>query len=305
MRVKSFFDRVKWQFLKLSRFFLNGKSFLKLNAIIRLGYSKFDLNHPKTYNEKVNRFKLDYMSDPKQSIAICANKFLVKDYIEENLKSKDYTASVISSSENLLDLNFSVLKDGMYIKSSSGSGDLSVIQYNKNSNDLKVLIDNFSKGKLSSYGKKTFEYWYDNTTPVYFFEENVDKNDDMVEFKVYCFNSNSEKFRYVIRVINGRKSKKKNLFYNEKWEPLYIGYNLNKFMKPIPKPLYFEKLLNLSKRLSMGFNHVRIDFMIVDSRIFVGELTFADTNGFVKFNHKAWDEYLGNLWVYDYEYNKN
>ena len=38
---------------------------------------------------------------------------------------------------------------------------------------------------------------------------------------------------------------------------------------------------------------VRVDFISCNNRIYVGELTFFETSGFIKFNPNCWDRILG------------
>ena len=52
-------------------------------------------------------------------------------------------------------------------------------------------------------------------------------------------------------------------------------------------------MLELSRKLSAGFPHLRTDFYIVNNKIYVGEMTFFHGPGFGKWWPKGTDEWLG------------
>jgi hypothetical protein len=54
-----------------------------------------------------------------------------------------------------------------------------------------------------------------------------------------------------------------------------------------------ELLVELSKVLSKGFPHVRVDFYEVDGRVYFGELTFYHFSGFQPFIPAKWDKVFG------------
>jgi hypothetical protein len=146
------------------------------------------------------------------------------------------------------------------------------------------------------------ESWYDETDNYIIVEELLLSNDGYlpVEFKVYCFNNKikneEESFDCVIRVIKDREIKKSSSFYTMNWEPLDIIYNDNPVHEPIDRPDKLPELLNICRLLSQGFSHIRIDFMYHNDNFYVGELTFADTSGFIVFNDRKWDLFFGNKW---------
>ena len=55
----------------------------------------------------------------------------------------------------------------------------------------------------------------------------------------------------------------------------------------------FEKMIELSKVLSAGFPHVRVDFYEVDGKLYFGELTFYHFSGFMPFEPDEWDGIFG------------
>ena len=61
----------------------------------------------------------------------------------------------------------------------------------------------------------------------------------------------------------------------------------------LPKPLNFNKMLEIAETLSKDFPHVRVDLYNINGRIFFGELTFYDGSGYMRFKPDDFDFALG------------
>ena len=53
-------------------------------------------------------------------------------------------------------------------------------------------------------------------------------------------------------------------------------------------------MVEIAKKLSSGFPHVRIDLYNINGQIYFGEFTFHHDGGFVPFYPKDWDIKMGN-----------
>ncbi len=67
----------------------------------------------------------------------------------------------------------------------------------------------------------------------------------------------------------------------------------------IEKPREFEKMIDLTRVLSNGFDHVRVDMYYCEDKIYFGEMTFTNGGGFEMITPYEWDIKLGNLWNLD------
>ena len=276
-------------------FYINPPSLhLKLLGLVRIGFF-FNLKSPRTFNEKINRRKLSYISNPDSLIAKCANKYLSREYVSSRGYSSILT-KVYSCSENIYDLDFSKCPSQYYLKSSRGSGGLSVNYIN----NIQLTYDHLQQIYWSCrrpYGKEKYENWYQDTETLFYTEEAIPHGPETKEYKIYCFNG-LERSRYIIRLIENRYTDKSNLFYDEDWNPIMIGYNKVKISTPVSRPKILNELLDISKNLSSSFDHVRIDFIVRNNLIYFGEFTFADSSGYIEFNEKKWDLFMGNLWEF-------
>nr|WIF89289.1 ATP-grasp fold amidoligase family protein [Acholeplasma laidlawii] len=153
-----------------------------------------------------------------------------------------------------------------------------------------------NKSLRRNYGYYTLENWYSNTNRYLTVEELLKIDDTFIEYKVYSFWQNNN-YKSIIRVIHDRFGNKTSSFYDQNWNYIKLKYQKDDIHEPIEKPAIFEELIKNSMILSRDFDHVRVDFMYTNGKLYFGELTFADTSGFVKFDSREIDEYFGSLWV--------
>jgi len=61
------------------------------------------------------------------------------------------------------------------------------------------------------------------------------------------------------------------------------------------KPKEFEQMVDLAAKLSEGIPHVRVDFYVVNHRIYFGEFTFYHMGGFTEIKPYEWNIKLGDM----------
>lgn len=99
------------------------------------------------------------------------------------------------------------------------------------------------------------------------------------DYKVFCFNGCPK----YIMTCDGREKDGPHKFYffDAKWELV----NLNATTRDAPsgfsleKPKCLDNLLNYAGKLSKPFPFVRVDFYIVNEKVYFGELTFTPCAG--------------------------
>jgi hypothetical protein len=284
--------KFKEGFIKILKFFIGKKLFIQFKSYFLL--KKFqNLANPKTFNEKINFRKL---YDDNPLIPLCSNKYFVKIYTS-SLVGEKHTIPTYWIGKKLTKQIIQYLPSSFAIKTTNSNGPKSYnFVVDKNLLNVKSLLKKFNNGVHEKYGKYSDEVWYDKTENFILAEmlllEGLSK---IIEYKIYCFNYDN-KFDFVTRVIKDRNYNKSNSFYDNNWKYLNIGYMKNKLHDEINQPLIHDKIIQIAKVLSKPFKHVRIDFLVQDENIYVGEMTFADTSGFIKFDKPDWDSYLGSKW---------
>ena len=113
---------------------------------------------------------------------------------------------------------------------------------------------------------------------------------------MYCFNG---KPHYIV-VFHNRFNNNKELsetVYDINWIPQNISLDEHFKISDIvePKPDCLEELLNYAEKLSEGMAQSRIDFYIVDGKIYFGEITIYTASGLQKMIPEEMDKKLGDL----------
>jgi hypothetical protein len=268
------------------------KSYINYIYRYKLGY-KLNLVYPKTYNEKINYRKL---YDKNPLLGIVSNKFLVKKYAEDKLGYSISPKTIWVG--NRIETNFFdsfPKKFVLKITNASGENCIDIIR-DKYSISKESLVSKYNKLVKIKYGKYSGELWYDYTKQLIMVEELLEDGDEIpIEYKVYCYNS-EKGFDAIIRVIFNRHSNKTQSFYDLNWNFLNLKYMDGIQSEIVTKPSYFYDMIELSKKLSIDFDHLRLDLMYYKGLFYLGEYTFADSSGFIKFDNEKWNIYFGEKW---------
>ena len=262
---------------------------LELKAIYRLkhGY-KLNLKNPKTYSEKLQWIKL---YDRNPLMPKCVDKYTVRKYIESK-GCKKILNDLLWQGFNPDDIPYESLPKKFVIKVTHGST-FNIICTDKS----KLDIEDTNK-KLKKWLKEKFipcygEWFYGIEKPRIivekFLEDNKIKN-DLYDYKVFCFNGEPK----YIHVHCGRYTEHKRNIYDIDWNLRKDASIKYKPIGNVEKPKELNELLRYARILSEDFNHVRVDFFIVNGKIYFGELTFTCGAGLDKIKPYEFDLEMGN-----------
>jgi hypothetical protein len=110
------------------------------------------------------------------------------------------------------------------------------------------------------------------------------------DYKIFCFNGEPK----IIEVDFDRFKNHKRNFYDLDWK--FINGEIkypNDSSVNIQKPEKLSEMLDLSRILSAGFPHVRVDFYYLNNQIIFGELTFFHQSGMGKFEPEEFELEMG------------
>jgi len=200
---------------------------------------------------------------------------------------------VFSSIEELMgfDFNTDVLGSGFVIKANHGSG-MNLI-FNKGQfptdDDIKEI------GKWFSFPShlNTREKHYKFINRKVFIEELIHEN--IFDYKFHCFN---EEPMFVQVDVDRFKSHKRNI-YDLQWELKSFDINYPKSSDIIPRPIYFETMIDFSVMINkiVGHNYLRIDFYETVDKVYLGEITFHPGGGVEPFDSYESDFYFGSFFT--------
>lgn len=123
-----------------------------------------------------------------------------------------------------------------------------------------------------------------------YLEDKESKHKYLVDYKVYCFNGRSA----YIRMMSDRFSDLHESIYDAEWN-LISSCNMGEpCSKEITsKPECLDALLDAASKLSEDFLHARVDFYIVNGKLYFGEITFTSGAGFDRFSFYDFDLAVG------------
>lgn len=255
---------------------------------------KLNLRNPKRFTEKLQIYKMKYRNP---NMLRCTDKYEVRDFISEKGLS-DYLIPLIGIYDSVNAINFESLPEQFVAKTTDGGGGNQVFVCKDKSKLTKE--DFYSRinqwGALGNKKNKSpgREWAYENGFPRRIIIEELvgDGTSDLIDYKFFCFHG---KVAYVYGISDRKIGQSAQLgIYNTEFKKLDVDRCDERHQEqPLPKPPNYEEMLELAKKLSEEFPHVRVDLYNVSGRIYFGELTFYDGSGYMSFRPDSFDEELG------------
>jgi hypothetical protein len=85
-------------------------------------------------------------------------------------------------------------------------------------------------------------------------------------------------------------------YYDMEWRLLPMRTLDRPSAAPAPRPREFEIMRMMAERLAENCDHIRVDFLLSDGRVYLGEVTSYHKCGFFQFELDEHDFMLGGWW---------
>lgn len=254
----------------------------------KVGY-KPDFEHPRSMNEKIFWFKLNYHNP---LVTTCCDKFAVKDYVTQKLGA-EYVIPTVQSWKSAEDIDFSQLPDQFVLKVNWSSGYNIIVKDKSQLNweEARAKIAYWMQPQQNSY-YQTFNWGYKNMEPVVYAEQYMEQIEgQLYDYKFYCCNG---KAKFLFIATDRHKSGKLTYnFFDMDFNRLPFTYGGRGHEEHLKKPVHFEEMVRCAEILAEPFPFVRVDFYEVGNTIYVGEMTFYSGGGILPFDPVEWDYKLG------------
>lgn len=261
---------------------------------IRVAWKQFrgfelDIEHPRTYNEKLQWLKL-YDHNPLYTVLV--DKYRVKKWVADRV-GEEHVIPTLSVYESVDDILLDELPEQFVLKCNHDSGSV-VVCKNKEEFDFDTNRRKLEKALKTNYYWVSREWPYKNVKRIVMAEPML-SDSDIKDYKIYCFDGKP----FMVLVVSERFSNGDG--------PFFSYYDLQGNLLPIkwggennPKgevlePESLERMVELATILSQGLPQVRIDFYDIGGHIYFGEYTFFDSAGFDRIDPVEWDFILGSL----------
>ncbi|HVX01034.1 MAG TPA: ATP-grasp fold amidoligase family protein [Candidatus Babeliaceae bacterium] len=265
-------------------------NYLKKQFKDSVGYD-LDLESPRTFNEKLQWYKLNYWD---KLMLVCADKIAVRNYVK-NLLSDDVLIPLAGKGvyDSVDEIDFESLPTQFVLKTTNGSG-TNIVCKDKSKLDIeetKNALQEWMKPEYNHYFY-SFERCYRGTKPRIICEEFIQSKTELRDYKFLCFNGKVD----MLFVTTDREKGKLTVdFFDRQFKHLPFTRYYPNTSKKLLKPRNFEKMLKIAEVLSKDFPFCRIDLYDVDGIVKFGEITFYPGNGMEGFRPKEWDRKLGDM----------
>lgn len=261
-----------------------------LNKLYRKVFNRdIDWNNPNKYSEKIQYQKL-YGKNNKEKAQL-TDKYLVREWICKKIGEK-YLIPLIGVYDEFSDIDFDTLPNSFVIKCNHDSASVTVVK-NKNAIDWKKLKYKYDYHMQTDFSFFSLEEHYTLIQPKIIIEKYLETYvGNICDYKFLCFNGEP----YYCWVDSNRFNGHSRNLYDLDWN--LLDWNINTYKNScdkIEKPQGFEKMLEIAKKLSKGFPHVRVDLYNIEGKIYFGEMTFSSGSGLIYIDEQH-DLMLGNLW---------
>lgn len=260
------------------------------------GLMGYDINwdNPQDINEKINWMKLygDTSEWPR-----LADKYLVREYVKKRI-GEQYLTKLYGVWKNAKEIDFDTLPESFVLKTNHGAGTVLPV-FNKSTLDIPQAIDRLNKWLKIKYGYRTIEPHYLKIRPLVYAEQLL-LNDSMesksiIDYKVFCFYGQPA---YILVCKDRIIGKHTNLtFFDINWniKPDMLSGKHAGESTITTRPKCLDELLYCASILSKGHPQVRVDFYIVNDKIYFGEMTFTSQGGYMDYISRQYSVLMGDL----------
>ncbi len=287
--IKKIILHLKWM-LAQKGFFdsWTDERYLRLTYRLMIG-KKLNLNNPQTFNEKLQWLKIH---DRNYQYTNLVDKIEAKKIVGKVI-GEEYIIPTLEICDSFDEIDWEKLPNRFIIKCNHNSGGVIVVN-DKKDLDKDSLRTHFNKLLKKNYYYNGREYPYKNIKPKIMIEENIQNANtkkQIDDYKLMCFNG-KVKCSFVCSNRNSKEGLCVN-FYDEDWNPMPFERHYPKNKQEFPKPKEYNKMVELAEKLSKNIPFVRVDFYVVNDKIYFGELTFYPGSGMEEFTPNEWDYILG------------
>lgn len=252
---------------------------------------ELNLDNPVGFTEKLNWYKLNGRIPLMQK---CADKVSVRDYVV----SKGFADSlneVYAVCNKVSDLDVEALPERFVIKAAHGSHMNLIVKDKSKVNWLKekLMMATWLRQNIAWSGRE----WVYKAMPKRLIVEKYleDESGELRDFKFFCFNGTTYFMQYDVGRFSGKHSRN---YYDMSKKLLPINDDLFPDAT-LPFPLteeQFVRMREMAKVLSEPFQFVRVDFYLVEDKIYFGEMTYFHNGGVSWFNPPEYDRIFGDQW---------
>lgn len=279
-------------FLTRCGFWIPDKWYLQLLYFLNVG-KPLNLRNPLTFSEKIQWLKL-YNRRPEYTLMV--DKYAVKDYVA-GIIGQEYIIPTLCIWDCPEMIDFNTLPQQFVLKTTHGGGSCGVlICKDITLIDKRKIIKQLKKASKQNLYKSLREWPYKDVPKRIIAEKYLESENGVLDdYKILCFSGKAKLIEYHANRFGPNHTQD---FYDTSWNKTSLsqgGINtVSDFV--VDRPICFDKMLRLSESLAKGIPMCRIDWYIVNQKLYFGEITFFDASGFEPFDREE-DEIMLGSWI--------
>lgn len=278
--MKELIKKNKWLYVRLvavRECIIKRLTYLSPKLVSKIRYKqslgrKLNLKNPQEFNEKLMWLKLNTYY--KNSLVTkCADKVRVREYVEK-CGCKEILIDCIGIYKNAGEIPWEKLPQQFVLKCNHGAS-YNIICTDKSKLDIKKADEKLSRWLKIDYSLFYAEMQYHDIKPCIICEKYLKpvKGELPDDYKVYCFHGKAECIMVCRERENGST---KFYFFDPEWNWLkWDVHTTVEFENDIKCPECLRELLEYAEKLSKNFPFVRVDFYVLEDKIYFGEMTFT------------------------------
>lgn len=286
----SFYKSIHWAFLATgwSRYF-SDLTWTRIQYRASTGKS-LNLESPQLYNEKVQWLKL---FDHNEVYTQLVDKRLVKNYVSETI-GEQYIIPTLAVWYSADEIDVNILPNQFVLKTNHSGGNTGVvICRDKSRFDIDGAKLKLNRSLATDAYAVSREWPYKNVKRCIIAEPYLEDKEtgELRDYKFFCFNGEPK----ALFVASERQKRDEPCFdfFDTDFNHLDLMCSHPQADTPPQKPSSFDEMLELSRKLSKGFPHIRVDLYEVNGRPFFGELTLYHWEGLMPFYPEKWNKIFG------------
>jgi hypothetical protein len=263
------------------------------SVYLRLGYRAFfglwpDYRNPRSFNEHIHVYMLR-CRDPM--LRISADKIQSREYIASHV-GPHLLVPLLGVWDSADDVPLAHLPRPYVLKPTAASGLVHFVREHDeiDEDELRAIMRHWIRRDYSHLHRE----WCYRGLPRRLMAETllqIDGSSLPPDYKAYVIGG---KVRF-LQVDRGRFAHHTRNVYDADWQPLPARWSLEKHADD-PRPTCLEQMIETAEVLARPFEFLRIDFYIVDGRLYVGELTNYPGAGFERFIPYEYSLNIGAYW---------
>ena len=246
---------------------------------------------PQRFTEKIQWRKL---FDLNPVYTVFCDKVATREYVAQRVGS-DAVVPLLWLGREPAALPLETLQPPYIIKCSHGSGWNMVVRHN-GSVDYDAMRAQLGRWLATDYGIMTSEPGYCAVPRRLLVEPLLTHRGGYPnEYKFFMFSGIGR--LVMLRTNYGDLGYERiQSYYDMRWRQLPLRTLDMPRTQPAPRPPEFDTMRAMAERLAEDRDHLRVDFLVSDGRVYVGELTSYHRSGMFRFDPDKMDFVLGEWW---------